>query len=39
MKVEKKVKREASSEFSPWDHINYKDQTKEYFKTIKKFYN
>ncbi len=39
MKVERKVKREASSKFSPWDDINYKDQTKEYFKTIRKFYN
>lgn len=39
MKVERKVKREASSKFSPWDDVNYKDQTKEYFKTIRKFYN
>jgi hypothetical protein len=28
VKVENKVKKDASYEFSPWDHINYKDQTK-----------
>lgn len=39
MKVERRVKREASSKFSQWDEVNYKDQTKEYFKTIRKFYN
>jgi hypothetical protein len=39
MKVEKKVKKEASFEFPPWDHINYKDQIEEYFKTIRKFKN
>ncbi len=39
MKVEKKMKREASSKFSPWDHIDYENQTKKYFKTINKLYN
>jgi hypothetical protein len=39
MKVEKKVKREASFEFPPWDHIDYKDQIEEYFKTVRKFNN
>ncbi len=39
MKVEKKMKREASSKFSPWDHVDYEDQTKKYFKTISKLYN
>ncbi len=39
LKVEKKVKTKASFEFSPWNHINYKDQTKKYFKIVRKFYN
>jgi hypothetical protein len=35
-KVDKKVNREANSEFPPWDYVPYKDQTKDYFKTIRK---
>lgn len=32
MKVERKMKKEASFEFLPWDHVDYKDQIEEYFK-------
>jgi hypothetical protein len=39
MKVEKKVKREASFEFPPWDHVDYKDQIEKYFKIVRKFNN
>jgi hypothetical protein len=35
-KTNKKVKREANSEFPPWDYVPYKDQIKDYFMTIKK---
>lgn len=36
MKVEKKMKREASYEFFPWDRVDYKDQIEEYFKIVRK---
>ncbi len=35
-KVDNKVKREANSEFPPWDYVLYKDQTKDYFKIVRK---
>jgi hypothetical protein len=35
-KADRKVKREANFEFPPWDYVPYKDQTKDYFRTIKK---
>ncbi len=39
VKAKKKMKKEVCSKFPPWDHVEYKNQTKEYFKTIKKLSN
>ncbi len=30
------MKREVNSKFLPWDYIPYKDQIKDYFKTVRK---
>jgi hypothetical protein len=35
-KANRKVKREVNSKFPPWDYVPYKDQTKYYFKIIRK---
>jgi hypothetical protein len=39
VKVKKKMKKEVCFEFQPWDHVEYKSQIEEYFKTIKKLSN
>jgi hypothetical protein len=35
-KVDRKVKREANSEFPPWDYVPYKDQSENYFMNVRK---
>jgi len=35
-KADKKVKREMNSKFPPWDYVPHKDQTKDYFRTVRK---
>ncbi len=35
-KANRKVKREANSEFPPWDYVPYKDQSKNHFMIVKK---
>jgi hypothetical protein len=34
-----KPRRKMWLEFPPWEHVDYKDQTKAYFKTFKRLSN
>jgi hypothetical protein len=35
-KVDRKVKREANSQFPSWDYVPYKDQNENYFMIVRK---
>ncbi len=39
VKEKKNPRKETWPKFPPWEHVDYKDQTEEYFKTIRRLNN
>jgi len=39
VKEKEKPRRKMWLEFPPWEHVDYKDQTEEYFKTVRRLSN